>query len=51
MYFPEDMTFQYFFFDTYIGYFLQALPFALLVGAICGIIRYRISKETPISRK
>lgn len=25
MYFPEDMNFQYFFFDTYIGYFLQAL--------------------------
>ena len=26
------MTFQYFFFDTVAGYFLQALPFALAVG-------------------
>lgn len=34
MYFPDDMNFQYFFFDTYIGYFLQALPFALIVGVI-----------------
>ena len=30
MYFPKDMNFQYFFFDTYIGYFLQALPIALI---------------------
>ena len=51
MYFPEDMNFQYFFFDTYIGYFLQALPIALVVGAIYGIIKYRADKETPISRK
>lgn len=51
MYFPEDMNFQYFFFDTYIGYFLQALPIALVVGAIYGIIRFRKDKETPISRK
>lgn len=34
MYFPSDMNFQYFFFDTYPGYFLQALPFALIVGGI-----------------
>ena len=45
------MNFQYFFFDTYIGYFLQALPIALVVGAIYGIIRFRADKETPISRK
>ena len=51
MYFPEDMTFQYFFFDTYIGFFLQALPIALLVGAIYGIIRFRKDKETSIGRK
>ena len=51
MYFPEDMNFQYFFFDTYIGYFLQALPIALVVGAIYGIIKYRADKKTPISRK
>ena len=30
MYFPENMTFQYFFFTTYIGYFLQMIPIALL---------------------
>lgn len=51
MYFPKDMNFQYFFFDTYIGYFLQALPIALIVGAIYGIIRFRKDTETPISRK
>lgn len=32
MYFPENMTAAYFFFDTYPGYFLQALPIALLAG-------------------
>ena len=51
MYFPDDMTFQYFFFDTYIGYFLQALPIALVVSVIYGFIRFRIDKETHISRK
>ena len=51
MYFPEDMNFQYFFFDTYIGYFLQALPIALLVSAVYGIIRFKKDKETPIIRK
>lgn len=51
MYFPDDMTFQYFFFNTYIGYFLQALPIALAVGAIYGFIRFRKDKETPMSRK
>ena len=29
MYFPEEMTFQYFFFSTYPGYFLEVLPIAL----------------------
>ncbi len=51
MYFPSDMTFQYFFFDTYIGYFLQALPIALVVSAIYGFVRFRTDKETSISRK
>ena len=45
MYFPEDMTFQYFFFDTYIGYFLQALPIALIVSAVYGFIRFKKDKE------
>ena len=51
MYFPKDMTFQYFFFDTYIGYFLQALPIALIAGAVYGIVLFRTDKETPTSRK
>lgn len=33
------MTFQYFFFDTYPGYFLQMLPLALAAGLVCGIAR------------
>lgn len=51
MYFSSDMTFQYFFFDTYIGYFLQALPIALLVSAVYGFVRFRTDKEMTISRK
>ncbi len=51
MYFPKDMTFQYFFFDTYIGYFLQALPAAWIVSTIYGVIRFGKDKETPIRRK
>lgn len=51
MYFPDNMSFQYFFFDTYIGYFFQALPIALVVSVIYGFIRFRQDKETPISRK
>ncbi len=45
------MTFQYFFFDTYIGYFLQMLPIALLISATYGIIRYRTDKTTPLMKK
>lgn len=41
MYFPDDMTFQYFFFNTYPGYFLQALPIALCVGIIYALLRAR----------
>lgn len=38
MHFSNNINFQYFFFDTYPGYFLQALPFALIGGAVlCGI--------------
>lgn len=39
MYFPEDMNFQYFFFNTYIGYFLQLIPVALIAGLVCFFIR------------
>ena len=41
MYFPSDMTFSYFFFDTYPGYFLQLLPLALLAGAVYAAVRLR----------
>lgn len=51
MYFPKDMTFQYFFFDTYIGYFLQALPIAILIGIIYSFIKFRNDKMTPTSKK
>lgn len=51
MYFPKDMTFQYFFFDTYIGYFLQALPITLLVGIIYWFIKLKNDKTIPISKK
>lgn len=46
MYFPEDMTFQYFFFDTYPGYFLQMVPIALLVGVLFFIFQ---RKKHPAS--
>lgn len=51
MYFPDDMNFQYFFFDTYIGYFLQALPISLVVGVIYEIIRFRKDKSVSIKKK
>lgn len=37
MRFPDSMSFQYFFFDTYFGYLLQILPITLLAG-ICYIL-------------
>lgn len=48
MYFPENMTLQYFFFDTYIGYFLQVIPIALGAGA--GYCLYRRRKEPELPR-
>lgn len=51
MYFPSDMTFQYFFFDTYVGYFLQALPIAIIMAVGWYIVRYRKDKETTLSQK
>lgn len=35
------MTFQYFFFDTYAGYFLQMVPFAAVAGVGYGMWRHR----------
>lgn len=43
------MTFQYFFFDTYVGYFLQALPIALAVSRVYGVLRFHSDRETPLS--
>lgn len=51
MYFPKDMTFQYLFFDTYIGYFLQALPISLIVGVIYYFIKLKNDKNMSISKK
>lgn len=51
MYFPSDMNFQYFFFSTYPGYFLQALPIAIIAAAIWYVIRLRKNKNmTPGSK-
>ena len=41
MYFPDNMNWQYFFLDTYPGYFLQLLPPALLAGAVYAALRLR----------
>ena len=49
MYFPDDMNFQYFFFSTYPGFFLQALPIALLAGAVFAA-RGRRGQGTPTGR-
>ena len=38
------MTFQYFFFATVAGYFLQALPFALAAGVWYAL---RLHKKEP----
>ena len=48
MYFPSDMNFQYFFFSTYPGFFLQALPIALIAGIAYAIhkIRQRRRRST-----
>ena len=51
IYFPDDMTFQYFFFDTYPGYFLQALPFVLIAGVVYGIIRHHKSSVLSKSKR
>lgn len=42
------MNFQYFFFDTYPGYFLEALPFAVLAAAIYGVALARREPGRPV---
>ena len=39
------MTFQYFFFDTYIGYFLQMIPVVLLTAVVYAVLRKRHLKK------
>ena len=41
MYFPDDMNFQYFFFSTYIGDFLQVIPVALLACIMYAVYKKR----------
>lgn len=48
MYFPSDMNFQYFFFNTYPGYFLQALPIALVAGLIYVVCRMKRGRQAPL---
>ena len=50
MYLPSDMTFQYFFFDTYYGYLLQALPIALLAGIVYVIIKRKRRPQLSLGR-
>ena len=51
MYYPSNMTFQYFFFDTYLGNFLQILPIALIVGIIYGWVKSRKDHNTPFRQR
>lgn len=50
MYLPTDVTFQYFFFDTYYGYLLQALPIALLAGIVYVIIKRKRRPQLSLGR-
>jgi glycopeptide antibiotics resistance protein len=40
------MTFSYFLFDTYAGYFLEALPLAVIVSGVFYFVKYKNDKET-----
>lgn len=50
MYFPSDMNFQYFFFSTYPGFFLQALPIALIAGIIYATLQIRRGRQRSTGR-
>ncbi len=45
------MSFRSFFFQTYPGFFLQALPVALTAGAVFWAVRYRKDRTAPTSQK
>lgn len=51
MYFPSDMNFQYFFFSTYPGYFLQVLPIALLAGVIDWLVKEKNDQKRSLGHK
>ena len=51
MYFPSDMNFQYFFFSTYPGYFLQVLPIALLAGVIDWLAKEKNNNGRSLRQK
>jgi glycopeptide antibiotics resistance protein len=44
------MTFQYFLFDTYLGYFIEALPLSVIVSVIFYFIRYKNNKGISKSK-
>ena len=50
MYFPDDMNFQYFFFSTYPGFFLQALPVAVIAGAVFALRRRGREPGVPVGK-
>lgn len=50
MYFPNDMNYQYFFFTTYVGYFLQVLPIALFAGIIYVIYHIKQVRKTSTAQ-
>ncbi len=45
------MTFQYFLFDTYLGMFIMALPLAIIVSVIYGIVKFKNNKEMSLFNK
>ena len=51
MYFPENMTFQYFFFDTYPGMFLQVLPLALAAGILWLLAERNRKPSLPLGKR
>ena len=45
MFSQSNMTFQYFFFDTYMGYFLQMIPIALIAYVVSVIYKKRKTSD------
>lgn len=47
----RKINFQSFLFDAYFGYFLEALPVALLISTAYGIIRYSGNDTVALRKK